>query len=254
MKASSLSPDVQAASAAGNTTTEPPTTSGGDVKVTAYTPVDWAPRMTAIKNQYRCGSCWAFTAIGLVEGGLRIKYGSIYSFSEQELVDCCYYAITSVCSSGNGCNGGSSDQALNFMNTYGISMTTAYPYLSTPTSSVRGSCKYNSMTHYRVLNSTAPLRYVTTGSPSALLSSISARPTGVYVDALSWQYYGSGLFNACTYSGLNHGVVAVGYDSAGNYKLRNSWGTSWGEAGHIRIAAGGNPCGILNHLFYTTVI
>lgn len=234
--------DVSSGSTATSSTTS------GDVKVTAYTPKDWTPQMTPVKNQGQCGSCWAFTAVGMVEGGLKIKYGSTYDLSEQELVDCCLNSLTSICTS-SACNGGSSIQALKFMNYYGIAMESSYPYKA-----VQGYCNYNAVSNYGVINSAAPVTYVTAGSIAALMTSINSKPTGVYVDANSWKYYSSGIFNGCTYSGLNHGVVAVGYDSYGNWKIRNSWGVGWGSYGYMWIAGAGNPCGILNFPFTTTTV
>lgn len=76
---------------------------------------------------------------------------------------------------------------------------------------------------------------------------VSKAPVSVCVDASNWSFYKSGVFNNCgetTYEQLNHAVVAVGYDSEGNWLIRNSWSTKWGESGYMRLAAG-NTCGVL---------
>lgn len=79
---------------------------------------------------------------------------------------------------------------------------------------------------------------------SDLASKISNHPISVAVDASNWSFYKSGVFNNCKTS-LNHGVTLAGVDSQGNWKIRNSWGTGWGESGYIRLAAG-NTCGVCN--------
>ena len=72
-------------------------------------------------------------------------------------------------------------------------------------------------------------------------------PVAVAVDATTWQLYTGGVFANCTYSQLDHTAVAVGYDDTHNppyWLIKNSWGTSWGENGYIRIAKGSNQCGV----------
>merc|ERR1712025_1178256 len=74
----------------------------------------------------------------------------------------------------------------------------------------------------------------------ALQSAITSVPVSVTVDAdNSWQLYRSGVLSqACGLFGqIDHAVIAVGYDtSASTFKIRNSWGASWGEGGYVRIA------------------
>jgi len=104
------------------------------------------------------------------------------------------------------------------------------------------------------VSTTSTITYYTTNSVSALKSALNAKPIGVYVDASKWGSYGGGIFTGCSPSvSLNHAVIAVGYDTSSNWKIRNSWGAGWGEAGHIRLAAG-NPCGILSWPFSTTLL
>ena len=74
-----------------------------------------------------------------------------------------------------------------------------------------------------------------------LVTAIQERPIGIAVDATNWSKYASGIFDNCA-KHLNHNVLLVGI-SGSFYKIKNSWGTSWGEKGFIRLALG-NTCGI----------
>ncbi|NDW60117.1 hypothetical protein G0P98_26995 [Yangia sp. PrR004] len=67
-------------------------------------------------------------------------------------------------------------------------------------------------------------------------------PVSVAVDATNWSAYSSGIFSNCKKS-LNHAVLAVGYYADGTWVIKNSWGTSWGEKGFIRLKAG-DTCGV----------
>jgi len=81
-----------------------------------------------------------------------------------------------------------------------------------------------------------------------LAASLSGRPISVAVDATNWSPYKSGVFNNCK-TALNHGVLLVGINSDSSWKVKNSWGAAWGNAGYITIATG-NTCGICNDAAY----
>jgi C1A family cysteine protease len=83
----------------------------------------------------------------------------------------------------------------------------------------------------------------------------STGPLSVCLDASSWSSYTSGIMSSCGDS-VDHCVQAVGVYPAstdGYWKVRNSWGTSWGESGYIRLAYGANTCDITNDPTYTVV-
>lgn len=71
-------------------------------------------------------------------------------------------------------------------------------------------------------------------------------PVSICVDASNWSLYKSGVFSNCGTTTLNHAVTAIGYQTDGTWIVRNSWGTTWGEQGFIRLAAGGT-CGLDKH-------
>lgn len=87
-----------------------------------------------------------------------------------------------------------------------------------------------------------------TNSVQGFLDALNVQPISISIDATSWNYYSSGVFNECSDSpyAADHAVTLTGYDADGNWIVRNSWGPSWGQNGYI-ILASGNTCGILNY-------
>lgn len=169
--------------------------------------VDWSSKVV-VKNQGSCGSCWAFSATGAVEALYAIKKGSSVNLAEQQLVDC---------STANyGCNGGWPNKAMSWIASNGIVSQSSYPYTAKT-----GTCKQSTGT-YKVSGSNK-----VTASQSGLQAAITNYPVSVCVDATNWSKYSSGVFSNCGTS-TNHAVLAVGFDGSGNWKIRNSWGTSWG--------------------------
>jgi C1A family cysteine protease len=194
--------------------------------------IDWvaAGYVTGVKNQGSCGSCWAFSATGGLEG-LSKQLGDLQSFSEQQLVDCSG-------SYGNqACNGGLMDNAFKFVKDKGIVLEAEYPYkgVKQTCSKTTGAFKIGGFTDIKNCND--------------LATGLAGRPISVAVDATNWSPYKSGVFSNCKTS-LNHGVLLVGVTDQ-YWKVKNSWGTTWGEAGYVRLARG-NTCGICNVASYPT--
>lgn len=75
-------------------------------------------------------------------------------------------------------------------------------------------------------------------------NAVYGRPIGVAVDAANWSHYQSGIFNDCKSNYLDHNVLLVGVTDK-YWKIKNSWSTTWGEKGFIRLSLG-NTCGICN--------
>lgn len=204
--------------------------------------LDWrtSGAVTPIKDQGQCGSCWAFSTTGSVEGANKIKSGNLVSVSEQQLVDCAG-------SSGNqGCNGGLMDDAFEYIiKNKGIGSEASYPYTARD-----GKCKQVSS-----VSTVSKYTDVKKNDETGLMSAINLQPVSVAVDAESWQTYRGGVMTGFCGKSLDHGVLLVGYGTEGSndyWIVKNSWGTSWGEKGYIRLVRGKNQCGIAEAASYPT--
>lgn len=205
------------------------------------TSVDWEAKgaVTPIKNQEQCGSCWAFSTTGSVEGAWFLAKGQLVSLSEQQLVDC------SGPEGNQGCNGGLMDDAFQYIiDNKGITTEAAYPYTAAD-----GTCQAKGKPIAATLTG---FKDVAANSETALMTAIAQQPVSVAVEADQsvFQFYSGGVMTSSCGTQLDHGVLAVGYgtDAANGgdyYKVKNSWGESWGEKGYIRLGRGAkfNPSG-----------
>jgi C1A family cysteine protease len=204
--------------------------------------VDWSTDRSVVnpvKDQGQCGSCWAFSAVGTVESAYALAAGKLGSYAEQQLVDC------DTTGGSEGCNGGFNQYGISYIGSTGIAAESSYPYTATD-----GSCRASSVSKKLAAGSVAGYKSVGKNN-AALQSALTSAPISVTVDAdNSWQLYRSGVLSkSCGIFGqIDHAVIAVGYDSsADTFKIRNSWGSSWGEAGYVRINnAVSNPYCVYN--------
>jgi C1A family cysteine protease len=208
--------------------------------------VDWVAQgsVNAIQNQGSCGSCWAFSAVGTIEGAHWRKTGTLEKFSEQQLVDCAFLG-----GYGNlGCSGGLMDSAFQYAIDVGLETEANYPYTA-----VRGACTYSAAKKAVQLTKFTD---VTPDSIKDLQAAVQHGPVSVAIEAdqLGFQLYSSGVMTTASSkcgTTLDHGVVVVGsgvdaVTGQDYWKVRNSWGVTWGEKGYFRLAqeAGHGVCGV----------
>ncbi|GAB6027587.1 hypothetical protein CHUAL_001830 [Chamberlinius hualienensis] len=214
--------------------------------------IDWRTKgyVTPIKNQENCGSCWAFSATGALEGQTFRKTGKLVSLSEQNLVDC------SGDEGNEGCGGGLMTQAFDYIKiNHGIDTEESYPY-----EGLDDDCKFKKD---KIGATDTGYTDIEKGNETQLQDAIATNgPISVAIDASkkSFQFYKQGVYYEplCSSENLDHGVLAVGYDidSTGQeyYIVKNSWGTFWGIEGYIWMSRNkNNNCGIATAACFPTV-
>jgi C1A family cysteine protease len=215
---------------------------------TAYLDVDWRARgkVTPVRDQGSCGSCWAFSSIAALEAAFKVDSNRDTNLSEQELVSCSPW----------DCDGGWMTEAFQYVKVNGVHTEANFPYTST-----NGTCTASSITQpkenfHEVIN-------MVSGNMYAFLTKLAVKPVTVAFTAQgAFMTYKTGILDAnkiCTGTEyVNHAVVAVGYKIDTVYPARsyilfkNSWGTTWGDAGYFKfklyntISTQG-PCGLLKY-------
>ena len=193
--------------------------------------------VTSVKNQGQCGSCWSFSTTGALEGAYFVTYGDLPSFSEQQLVDC---DTRSNGGKDMGCNGGLMDNAFKWIEKNGgLCTEEEYPYTS-GTTRKSGTCD-NSCEIYP--NSKVSGIVDVRQGDSYMMDALKKQPVSIAIqaDQQAFQLYKSGVFTGSCGTNLDHGVLAVGYgnDKGQDYYLvKNSWGTTWGDKGYIKLGRG----------------
>jgi C1A family cysteine protease len=210
---------------------------------------DWVAdgAVTPVKNQARCGSCWAFSTTGSVEGAFQIANKQLLSLSEEDLVQCDH-------NGDQGCNGGLMDNAFEWIEKNGIALESDYPYTSG--SGVTGTC--DTAKEGKPAVTISSFRDVPKGDEDALKSAVAQGPVSIAIEAdkSAFQLYKGGVLDSSKCgTKLDHGVLVVGYgtdDVSGKeyWKVKNSWGATWGEDGYVRLVQGKNMCGVASQASY----
>uniref|UniRef100_A0ACD5U4P6 Uncharacterized protein n=1 Tax=Avena sativa TaxID=4498 RepID=A0ACD5U4P6_AVESA len=202
------------------------------------TMVDWRTKgaVTPVKDQGQC------------EGIVKLSTGNLISLSEQELVDC------DVKGEDQGCEGGLMDDAFKFIiKNGGLTKESSYPY-----SAADGKCKSGSTSAATIKS----YEDVPTNDEGGLMKAVASQPVSVAVDGgdMTFQFYSGGVMTGSCGTDLDHGIAAIGYgttsDGTKYWLLKNSWGTSWGENGFLRmekdIADKKGMCGLAMEPSYPT--
>lgn len=187
---------------------------------------------STVKDQGRCGSCWAFGAVASVEAQLFVRYGQTQDLSEQYIVDCTYLGHS-------GCRGGNPIDAFIHMINRGITTEEAYPYKARS-----GVCRAKDM--QMVLNISA-FHEFPPGNENLLqraLAVIGPIVVAFYMPP-SMRLYGGGVYNhdiECPHRFFNHVVLLVGYGTTESNEdfwiIKNSFGPTWGDQGYFKLPRG----------------
>jgi cathepsin F len=216
----------------------------GDVPNT----LDWREKgaVGSVKDQGNCGSCWAFSTIGNLEGLSSIKTGKLVQYSEQQLVDCDTV--------DEGCNGGLMENAFKYIKEAGgIELQKDYPYHGR-----RESCHFNDKKVALKVSGFVIKNDLDEKEMMAMLANTG--PLAIAINADPLQFYDGGIVDVsdaeCDPDGLNHGVTLVGYGEENDQEywiVKNSWGKNWGEDGYFRIAKGKKTCGVNKYISTATL-
>ncbi|KAF0697771.1 Aste57867_11564 [Aphanomyces stellatus] len=213
---------------------------------------DWTTSacVNPIQNQGQCGSCWAFAVLSAVETTMCLKSPNktLVKLSEQQLTSC-------DSATGNaGCQGGYPTKAIDYVAATGVCLLRDYPYVS-GTSKESGTCATSCtkvQTQVKKAVSVAP-------GDAALIEALQTRTVvaGVAAGNDEWKQYSGGVLNSCSTAELDHAVVVVGYTDE-SFKIRNSWGTAWGDQGFMYLRRGGDvdangTCGVTMEASYPSL-
>eukprot|EP00397_Hematodinium_sp_SG-2012_P035038 GEMP01037639.1.p1 GENE.GEMP01037639.1~~GEMP01037639.1.p1 ORF type:complete len:370 (+),score=66.76 GEMP01037639.1:28-1110(+) len=223
--------------------------------------IDWTTKnaVTEVKNQGLCGSCWAFSVTGAIEGAFaRVKGGRLASLSEQNLLDCD--------DRDNKCDGGVMDRAFEYVMANGICSESSYPYQCDTADDCSSTTCHSTCDKVIEAGTLDGYLDVVSKSDADLMSALAQQPVSVSIEADSpvFQHYRSGILTspACGEE-TDHGVLAVGYgveNGVHYWKLKNSWGVRWGDSGYVRLEKDtvwdnqGGICGILRYSSYPLLV
>jgi len=209
---------------------------------------DWNDKkaVTPVYDQGQCGSCWAFSATEAIESQWFLAGHSLVSLSPQQIVDCDQGR------GDEGCNGGDTPTAYAYVIAAGgMDTMQDYPYTAED-----DTCAFKSN---EVAASIKDWTYITKTKNETEMQQklLTSGPLSICVDAQVWQFYVGGVITEFCGTDLDHCVLITGYDDAyvdwiGEtvqiWKIRNSWGSDWGEEGYVYVERGYDLCGVADEV------
>lgn len=220
--------------------------------------------VTPVKDQRHCGSCYAFAMVGALEKTYAQIYNQSGPLSPQQIVDCSPET--------SGCDGGSFVGSFNYIKSLGYRLNLEKDYPSTSDGKQQNTCLKPNGTLLSY-NSTFNLKYQQLPTENEqYMKQILYQQGPLYFSfncgkregndtilrqvSNEFDHYSSGVFNVpgCpTHRNMNHALVIVGYGTENGtdyWKVKNSWGQSWGDHGYLKIKRGDNMCGIATWPYY----
>jgi len=209
--------------------------------------VNWvdAGAVTAVKDQGQCGSCWSFSSTGSIEGAHFVATGELLSFSEQQLVECSHGIL-----GNHGCNGGLQTYAYQYYETHFAELEEVYPYTSGNGKADYDNCSYDAKSKTAV--EVSGFVNVTPSNPDQMQAALNTAPLAVAIEAdkMVFQTYSTGVLSSSKCgTNLDHAVLVVGNgteDGQDYWLVKNSWNTTWGDQGYIKLAkdSSSGTCGV----------
>merc|ERR1719360_46125 len=197
--------------------------------------------VSGVKNQDTCGSCVAFSTAAAVETCFMKQTGRLGDVPEQEFVDCGYGQEGAA-----GCNGAQIYSYGKYWadNSKTLSHESLYAYKDTDTDY---TC--SNLDEYKMGAQITNNYYTYSGDEESLKELVYTYGAVVSTVQAEGDFsdYSSGVFAGCSGSATDHAITVVGYgteDGVDYWLIKNSWGTSWGEDGYIKLKRGVNMCGI----------
>uniref|UniRef100_A0A665X2N8 Cathepsin F n=1 Tax=Echeneis naucrates TaxID=173247 RepID=A0A665X2N8_ECHNA len=192
---------------------------------------DWRDHgaVSPVKNQGMCGSCWAFSVTGNIEGQWFLKNGKLLSLSEQELVDC--DGVDQACRGGLPSNAYEAIEKLG-----GLETETDYSYTGQ-----KQTCDFATNKVAAYINSSMELSKDEKGEWEKK-DRKKRFSLNIYTKGVSHPFK---IF--CNPWMIDHAVLLVGYGERKGipfWAIKNSWGEDYGEQGYYYLYRGSNACGI----------
>jgi C1A family cysteine protease len=204
----------------------------------------WRDKLSPVRNQETCGSCWAFAALGAYEGSQSLLNDEKLDLSEQQLVNC---VPAHPSTAGDNCRGNMPATALDWMTNNGSPTEQSLSYSGRMTSCNTGLRSNFKPISWGFVSEDDPRAIPSTQAIKEAIAQHGPIVSTVYVTE-AFQSYTGGVFDEGAPGRPNHAIVIAGWDDARKaWHVRNSWGSGWGEDGYIWVKYGANSIGYLSN-------